>query len=80
MRVRRKKRNRDRRPIISPCLTKIVSSSFKGSEALRYAGFHHSVHEVISPFWLIKADIPVFALLAIALRVSIALKLAYERC
>ena len=69
-------RNVHTRPVISPWVTKNVMSSRRGRLPLRTAGSHHFVSLTISPEGLIIADIPVFAHLAIALRVSIARRLA----
>jgi hypothetical protein len=51
-------------------------SSLKGMLPSSTAGVHHPVSDTIFPEGLIIAEIPVFAHLAMALRVSIALKLA----
>lgn len=63
-------------PVMSPCATKKVMSSLKGMLPSSTAGVHHPVSDTIFPEGLIIAEIPVFAHLAMALRVSIALKLA----
>lgn len=63
-------------PVMSPWETKNVMSSLRGMVPFRTAGLHHSVSDTISPDGLMMAEIPVFAHLAMALRVSIALRLA----
>ena len=40
------KRNCATRPMMSPCLTKIVSLSFRGNVAFRNAGSHHFVEDI----------------------------------
>lgn len=59
-------------PTMSPCDTKKVMSLRSGIFPCITAFFHHCVSSIISPDGLIIAEIPVFAHLAIALRVSIA--------
>lgn len=62
------------RPVMSPWATKNVMSSLRGMLPLSTAGFHQSVSDMIFPEGLMIAEIPVLAHLAIALRVSIALR------
>ena len=66
-------RNVHMRPVMSPCLTKKVRSSRRGSVPEITACSHHGVGCVILPDGLMIALIPVFAQRAMALRVSIAL-------
>ena len=63
-------------PVISPWATKKVMSSLNGILPSRTAGVHQPVSDTISPEGLMMAEMPVFAHLAMALRVSIALRLA----
>lgn len=63
-------------PVMSPWVTKNVMSFRSGILPSRIAGVHHVVSVTISPEGLIIAEIPVLAHLAIALRVSIARRLA----
>jgi hypothetical protein len=61
---------------MSPCWTKKVISLRSGRFPDNVAGVHHPLWLMISPEGLIIAEIPVFAHLAIALRVSMARRLA----
>ena len=69
-------RNVQSLPVMSPCSTKNVMSSLSGILLSMVSGVHHPVEVTISPEGLIIAEMPVFAHLAIALRVSMALRLA----
>ena len=60
-------------PVMSPCLTKKVSSALRFTVPSSVSLSHHDVLVVISPFWLMKADMPVLAHLAMSLLVSMAL-------
>ena len=70
-----KKRKVHTRPVISPWETKNVMSFLNGIEPSNVSFSHHSVSLMISPEGLIIADMPVFAHLAMALRVSMARRL-----
>ena len=61
------------RPVMSPWMTKKVRSLRKGIYDLIEACSHQGVGFNISPDGLMMAEMPVFAHLAIALRVSMAL-------
>ena len=61
--------------MMSPCEMKNVISFRKGIEPSRISFFHQLVSLIIAPEGLIIAEIPVFAHLAMALRVSIARRL-----
>ena len=63
-------------PVISPCATKNVISSLTGIFPSRVQASHHGVEATIFPPGLMMALIPVFAHLAMARRVSIALRQA----